>query len=223
MIDVAENIIRLRKSLPKEVTLVAVSKFHPVSALKEAYDAGQRIFGESRAQELEKKVQEMPNDVSWHFIGHLQTNKVRSVVPIVTMIQSVDSEKLLTLINEEAARAGKVIDVLLELHVAKEDSKYGFSVADCESLARNGRLSGLENVRICGVMGMATNTDSETEIRNEFHRLKEVFLLLKSGEMKDNPAFKEISMGMSDDYQFAIEEGSTMVRIGSHIFGNRTY
>lgn len=223
MIDVAENIIRLRKSLPKEVTLVAVSKFHPVSALKEAYDAGQRIFGESRAQELEKKAQEMPNDVSWHFIGHLQTNKVRSVVPIVTMIQSVDSEKLLTLINEEAARVGKVIDVLLELHVAKEDSKYGFSVADCESLARNGRLSELENVRICGVMGMATNTDSETEIRNEFHRLKEVFLLLKSGEMKDNPAFKEISMGMSDDYQLAIEEGSTMVRIGSHIFGNRTY
>lgn len=223
MIDVAENIIRLRKSLPKEVTLVAVSKFHPVSALKEAYDAGQRIFGESRAQELEKKAQEMPNDVSWHFIGHLQTNKVRSVVPIVTMIQSVDSEKLLTLINEEAARAGKVIDVLLELHVAKEDSKYGFSVADCESLARNGRLSELENVRICGVMGMATNTDSETEIRNEFHRLKEVFMLLKSGEMKDTPAFKEISMGMSDDYQLAIEEGSTMVRIGSHIFGNRTY
>lgn len=147
MIDVAENIIRLRKSLPKEVTLVAVSKFHPVSALKEAYDAGQRIFGESRAQELEKKAQEMPNDVSWHFIGHLQTNKVRSVVPIVTMIQSVDSEKLLTLINEEAARAGKVIDVLLELHVAKEDSKYGFSVADCESLPGTGgfpswRMSG---------------------------------------------------------------------------------
>ena len=217
MIDVAENIKQMKKELPQSVTLVAVSKFHPTEALMVAYDAGQRAFGESRAQELVQKAATMPSDVQWHFIGHLQTNKVKAVVPIVTLIHSVDSDKLLTAINAEAEKIGKIVDVLLELHVAQEETKYGFD------LEETGVFDNCRNVRVRGVMGMATNTDNETEIRKEFQRIVGVFREMKSGIMAKNPAFDIVSMGMSDDYRIAVEEGSTMVRVGSHIFGPRQY
>lgn len=223
MVNVAENIEQIKKELPLCVTLVAVSKFHPIEALKAAYGAGQRAFGESRAQELAQKAAEMPSDVKWHFIGHLQTNKVKVVVPIASLIHSVDSEKLLLAIDAEAAKINRVSDVLLELHVAQEDSKYGFDAESLRHCTENGVFERCRNVRIRGVMGMATNTDDETEIRNEFRRIVQMFKDLKSGVMHTNPAFDVVSMGMSDDYRIAVEEGTTMVRIGSHIFGPRQY
>ncbi len=224
MTAISQAIHTLQGSLPKEVDLVAVSKFHPVEALMEAYNAGQRIFGESRAQELIKKVQEMPDDVEWHFIGHLQTNKVKSIIPIVSLIHSIDSEKLLRTVDEEAGKAGRIVDVLLELHVAQEESKFGFTPEDCLRLAGDdGTFASLKNVRIRGVMGMATNTEDEAEIAKEFHAIRAVFDTLKQGAMSANPEFSIVSMGMSDDYEIAIAEGSTMVRVGSKIFGPRQY
>lgn len=223
MINVKENIRKLQDSLPKGVGLVAVSKFHPVELLREAYDAGQRIFGESRAQELLQKVEQMPGDVKWHFIGHLQTNKVRAIVPYVAMIHSIDSEKLLRVVDSEAERAGRVVDVLLQLHVAQEETKYGMTADECVAMVESGVLAELTHVRVCGVMGMATNTDDENEIRVEFRKIKQVFDLLHEGCLHDSDCFREISMGMSDDYQIAVEEGSTLVRVGHSIFGERQY
>lgn len=223
MTDIVKNIREIRSTLPSAVRLVAVSKFHPVESIRLAYDGGQRIFGESRAQELVEKAAVMPEDVDWHFIGHLQTNKVRTVVPIVRMIESVDSVKLLCKINEEAERIGKVVDVLLELHVAKEETKSGFLPEELDSIFACEGFAGCHNVRICGVMGMATNTDDELQVRVDFRNIKQVFDRLKAGSMSGNDFFREISMGMSDDYLLAIKEGSTMVRIGSHIFGARQY
>lgn len=223
MINVKENIRKLQDSLPKGVGLVAVSKFHPVELLREAYDAGQRIFGESRAQELLQKVGQMPDDVKWHFIGHLQTNKVRAIVPYVAMIHSIDSEKLLRVVDSEAERAGRVVDVLLQLHVAQEETKYGMIADECVAMVESGVLAELTHVRVCGVMGMATNTDDENEIRAEFRKIKQVFDLLHEGCLHDSDCFREISMGMSDDYQIAVEEGSTLVRVGHSIFGERQY
>lgn len=223
MINVKENIRKLQDSLPKGVGLVAVSKFHPVELLREAYDAGQRIFGESRAQELLQKVGQMPDDVKWHFIGHLQTNKVRAIVPYVAMIHSIDSEKLLRVVDSEAERAGRVVDVLLQLHVAQEETKYGMTADECVAMVESGVLAELSHVRVCGVMGMATNTDDENEIRAEFRKIKQVFDLLHEGCLHDSDCFREISMGMSDDYQIAVEEGSTLVRVGHSIFGERQY
>lgn len=223
MINVKENIRKLQDSLPKGVGLVAVSKFHPVELLREAYDAGQRIFGESRAQELLQKVGQMPDDVKWHFIGHLQTNKVRAIVPYVAMIHSIDSEKLLRVVDSEAERAGRVVDVLLQLHVAQEETKYGMTADECVAMVESGVLAELTHVRVCGVMGMATNTDDEYEIRAEFRKIKQVFDLLHEGCLHDSDCFREISMGMSDDYQIAVEEGSTLVRVGHSIFGERQY
>lgn len=223
MINVKENIRKLQDSLPKGVGLVAVSKFHPVELLREAYDAGQRIFGESRAQELLQKVGQMPDDVKWHFIGHLQTNKVRAIVPYVAMIHSIDSEKLLRVVDSEAERAGRVVDVLLQLHVAQEETKYGMTADECVVMVESGVLAELTHVRVCGVMGMATNTDDENEIRAEFRKIKQVFDLLHEGCLHDSDCFREISMGMSDDYQIAVEEGSTLVRVGHSIFGERQY
>lgn len=223
MINVKENIRELQDSLPKGVGLVAVSKFHPVELLREAYDAGQRIFGESRAQELLLKVGQMPDDVKWHFIGHLQTNKVRAIVPYVAMIHSIDSEKLLRVVDSEAERAGRVVDVLLQLHVAQEETKYGMTADECVAMVESGVLAELTHVRVCGVMGMATNTDDENEIRAEFRKTKQVFDLLHEGCLHDSDCFREISMGMSDDYQIAVEEGSTLVRVGHSIFGERQY
>lgn len=223
MINAKENIRKLQDSLPKGVGLVAVSKFHPVELLREAYDAGQRIFGESRAQELLQKVGQMPDDVKWHFIGHLQTNKVRAIVPYVAMIHSIDSEKLLRVVDSEAERAGRVVDVLLQLHVAQEETKYGMTADECVAMVESGVLAELTHVRVCGVMGMATNTDDENEIRAEFRKIKQVFDLLHEGCLHDSDCFREISMGMSDDYQIAVDEGSTLVRVGHSIFGERQY
>lgn len=223
MINVKENIRKLQDSLPKGVGLVAVSKFHPVELLREAYDAGQRVFGESRAQELLQKVGQMPDDVKWHFIGHLQTNKVRAIVPYVAMIHSIDSEKLLRVVDSEAERAGRVVDVLLQLHVAQEETKYGMTADECVAMVESGVLAELTHVRVCGVMGMATNTDDENEIRAEFRKIKQVLDLLHEGCLHDSDCFREISMGMSDDYQIAVEEGSTLVRVGHSIFGERQY
>lgn len=221
--SIADNIKQIKEELPQGVTLVAVSKFHPVESLMEAYNAGQRVFGESRAQELVLKATAMPMDVQWHFIGHLQTNKVKTVVPIVSMIHSVDSEKLLEAIDAEAEKIGRTVDVLLELHVAQEETKYGFDTAALERCSADGVFARCRNVRVRGVMGMATNTDDEREIRNEFKKIVGMFAKLKAGVMSGNPMFNEISMGMSDDYKIAVAEGSTMVRIGSHIFGPRQY
>lgn len=220
---ISDQIKIITETLPDGVELVAVSKFHPVEALKEAYDAGQRIFGESRVQEISQKRLLMPDDVQWHFIGHLQTNKVRQLVPYVSLIHSVDSIKLLESINAESARIGKVVDVLLQLHVAQEETKFGFTCEDCVDLVDKGVLDRLPNVRVCGVMGMATNTDDMGKVREEFKSIKNVFDTLKQRYFADKPYFKEISMGMSDDYHIAMEEGSTLVRIGTTIFGSRGY
>lgn len=221
MSNIGDRITTIVNALPEGVRLVAVSKFHPIVSLQEAYNAGQRIFGESRVQEILQKCKLMPDDVQWHFIGHLQTNKVRQLVPFVSLIHSVDSRKLLVCIDSEARRADKVVNVLLQLHVAEEETKFGFTCDDCVSMVAEGLLDDLKNVRVCGVMGMATNTDDADVVRNEFKAIKAVYDTLKSGYFFDKPYFMEVSMGMSDDYTIAIEEGSTLVRVGSSIFGAR--
>ena len=221
--SVASEIIRFTDELPANVRLVAVSKFHPVEKLMEAYSAGQRIFGESRVQELVQKAQEMPADVQWHFIGHLQTNKVRALLPHVSLIHSVDSERLLDCIDKEAERIGRTVDVLLQIHVAQEEAKFGFTLQEITQLANSGKLTAMSHVRVVGVMAMATNTDDDAEIRREFAEAHHVFYTLKDGCFFGDEHFCELSMGMSDDYRLAIAEGSTMVRIGITIFGAREY
>lgn len=221
--DVADRLAAILATIPSGVKLVAVSKFHPVEALREAYDAGQRLFGESRAQELSAKYRQMPSDVEWHFIGHLQTNKVRQIIPCVSMIHSVDSVKLLNCIDAEARRAGRIVDVLLQLHVAQEVTKSGMTPDECVELAEAGSFGGLMNVRVRGVMGMATFTDDLDQVRGEFRSIRRTFLRLQSGYFAGDDNFSEISMGMSDDYRVAIDEGSTLVRIGTSIFGPRQY
>lgn len=221
--SVASEIIRFTDELPANVRLVAVSKFHLVEKLMEAYSAGQRIFGESRVQELVQKAQEMPADVQWHFIGHLQTNKVRALLPHVSLIHSVDSERLLDCIDKEAERIGRTVDVLLQIHVAQEEAKFGFTLQEITQLANSGKLTAMSHVRVVGVMAMATNTDDDAEIRREFAEAHHVFYTLKDGCFFGDEHFCELSMGMSDDYRLAIAEGSTMVRIGTTIFGAREY
>lgn len=221
--SVASEIIRFTDELPANVRLVAVSKFHPVEKLMEAYSAGQRIFGESRVQELVQKAQAMPADVQWHFIGHLQTNKVRALLPHVSLIHSVDSERLLDCIDKEAERIGRTVDVLLQIHVAQEEAKFGFTLQEITQLANSGKLTAMSHVRVVGVMAMATNTDDDAEIRREFAEAHHVFYTLKDGCFFGDEHFCELSMGMSDDYRLAIAEGSTMVRIGTTIFGAREY
>ncbi len=220
---IADNITRLHGELPAGVKLVAVSKFHPVERLTEAYEAGQRIFGENRAQELVAKAPLLPADVQWHFIGKLQTNKVRMIMPHVSMIQSIDSLKLLALVDKEAARIGRTVDVLLQLHVAQEETKSGFTVDELLEAADAGQLQGFEHVRLCGVMGMASLTDDQEQVRREFARIKSTFETLRGGVLAGCDGFTEVSMGMSDDWPLAVEEGSTMVRIGTDIFGPREY
>ena len=215
---IANKITSLQASLPQGVKLVAVSKFHPVESLIEAYEAGQRIFGESRVQELLTKHEALPKDIEWQMIGHLQTNKVRQIVPFVSLIQSVDSVRLIECINREAERIGRVVDILLEIHVAQEESKTGWQYDELVDYLKSEAFTSLRNVRVRGVMGMATNTDDEAIIRNDFERLAEC-----KHELTDlfGAEFDTLSMGMSDDYELAIECGSTMVRIGSSIFGSR--
>lgn len=218
---IAEHIQMLRASLPEGVTLVAVSKFHPAEALMEAYEAGQRIFGESRAQELVAKQKELPADIEWHFIGTLQTNKVKDIAPFIHTIHSIDSLKLLQEVNKQAAKHNRIIRVLLEIHVAEEETKHGMTPDECRALL-DADLSALTHIRIGGLMGMATFTDDMERVRSEFRQLAALFRELKEKhpELAD---FKELSMGMSHDYQIAVEEGSTMVRIGTDIFGERQY
>ena len=221
MIDVQQNIAAIRQHIPSGVTLICVSKFHTAETIMQAYDAGERDFGESRVQELLLKQQTLPADIRWHFIGHLQTNKVRQIVPFVHMIHSVDSVRLLEIINREAEKIGRRVKVLLEVHVAKEETKSGFMPEEITSL--NTKLSTLNYIEICGIMGMATNTDDQAEWRRCFREIKSIGQqLLNHSELLNNSA-PQISMGMSDDYLVAIEEGSTMVRIGSSIFGERQY
>ena len=223
MSHIQDEIKRIQAELPESVRLVAVSKFHPVEALQEAYDAGQRIFGESKVQEMTQKHEVLPKDIEWHFIGHLQTNKIKYMAPYVALIHGVDSYKLLAEINKQAAKAGRIIPCLLQIHIAQEETKFGFSTDECRTMLEAGEWKALNHVRIAGVMGMATNTEDEAQIAREFHTLADFFRHAKETYFKDAPDFKEISMGMSDDYPLAIEEGSTLIRIGSRIFGQRNY
>lgn len=219
---IKENLNNVRSTIPENVTLIAVSKTKPVSDLQEAYDAGQRIFGENKALEMRDKYQELPKDIQWHFIGHLQTNKIKYIAPFVTLIHSIDSASLLEAVNKEAAKNNRVIDCLLQFHIAQEETKFGLDMEEAKTMIESDNFKKLNNVRIVGVMGMATFTDDENQVRNEFKTLKNIFDTLKENYFKDD-SFKEISMGMSDDYPIAIEEGATMVRVGSKIFGARNY
>ena len=221
--DIQKNIKEVLTQLPPHVRLVAVSKFHPNEAIEAAYAGGQRIFGESREQELSLKQAALPKDIEWHFIGHLQTNKVKYIAPYIAMIDAVDSYKLLAEINRQAEKCGRTIPCLLEIHIAEEDTKYGFTFDTCRQMLEEGNWKQLKNVTISGVMGMATNTEDESEIRREFARLHEFFNELKTTHFNGCETFREISMGMSHDYLLAIKEGSTMVRVGSKIFGERVY
>lgn len=218
------TIKEIRNQLPDQVRLVAVSKFHPIQAIEEAYAAGQRIFGESKVQEMDEKHAALPSDIEWHFIGHLQTNKVKYIVPYVSMIHAVDSYKLLAEINKQAAKYGRTIPCLLEIHIAQEDSKFGFTFQECRDMLKAGEWQSLTHVDICGVMGMATNIDNEAQVYHEFETIYHFFEELKSTYFKAaSSSFKEVSMGMSHDYPLAIRAGSTLVRIGSKIFGERNY
>lgn len=220
---IAENIREIQKELPQGVRLVAVSKFHPNEAIEEAYHAGQRIFGESKVQEMTAKHESLPQDIEWHFIGHLQTNKVKYIVPYVTLIHSIDSHKLLIEVNKQAAKVNRKIDCLIQLHIALEETKFGFNMSECRELFSSGILKDLKNIRICGLMGMATNTDNTEQIRSEFHLLNKFFQEIKRKWFAEESSFKELSMGMSHDYHEAITEGSTLIRVGSKIFGERIY
>ncbi|MDR2763422.1 MAG: YggS family pyridoxal phosphate-dependent enzyme [Tannerella sp.] len=218
MSTIAGNIARIRSGLPAGVTLLAVSKFHPVEALREAYDAGQRVFGENRVQELLAKQPLLPPDIEWHFIGSLQTNKVKHIAPFIHTIQSIDSLTLLKEVDRQAARCNRALRILLEIHIAAETSKHGFSPDECRTLLRHGRADACPHVCIGGLMGMATFTDNMEQVRQEFCSLRTLFDELKpiAGD-----AFDTLSMGMSGDYPVAIEEGSTFIRVGTAIFGER--
>ncbi|MBQ1990217.1 MAG: YggS family pyridoxal phosphate-dependent enzyme [Rikenellaceae bacterium] len=218
--SVKSQLERVRATLPEGVTLVAVSKTHPIDAIKEAYEAGQRVFGESRPQELRAKYEALPHDIEWHMIGHLQTNKIKYIAPFVAMIHSVDSERLAEAIQVQAAKCNRTIDVLLEIHVAEEESKSGWAIEDLRAAVASGLFERLPNVRVRGVMGIATNTDDTERIVSDFVQLRiyKEELAAHFGEQ-----FDTLSMGMSDDYPTAIAAGSTMVRIGSTIFGERDY
>lgn len=220
---IKENLNIVRATVPSNVTLIAVSKTKPVSDLQKAYDAGQRIFGENKALEMRDKHQALPDDIQWHFIGHLQTNKIKYIAPFVTLIHAIDSLSLLESVNKEAAKNNRVIDCLLQFHIAQEETKFGLDLEEARSMLESESYKKLKNINICGVMGMATFTDDAAQVRNEFKSLKNIFETLKENYFKENESFKEISMGMSDDYPIAIEEGATMVRVGSKIFGARNY
>jgi PLP dependent protein len=223
IMSVTENINQIKIKLPTNVKLVAVSKFHPIEAILEAYRAGQRIFAESRVQELCEKQPTCPKDIDWHFIGHLQTNKIKLIVPFVSLIHGVDSLKLLKEINKEGEKIGRIIPCLLQIHIAQEETKFGLSFDECRDCLSTEILKELKFIHLRGLMGMATLTDDSTQIHAEFKSLKSFFMELKKDFFMDESSFCELSMGMSDDYNIAIEEGSTMVRIGSAIFGARVY
>jgi len=220
---IQERLMQLRQQLPAHVKLIAVSKTMPDALIMEAYAAGQRLFGENKAQELSAKMERLPKDIQWHFIGHLQTNKVKYIAPQVHMIESVDSLKLLTEINRQAAKNNRIIRCLLQFHIAEEDTKFGLDLPEAQALLEAIPAASLHNVRICGVMGMATFTEDFSQVRREFRQLKSLFDTIKHKYFAGDAGFSEISMGMSGDFLIAIEEGSSMVRIGSSIFGERNY
>ena len=221
--SIKANLQEVLAGITKDVTLVAVSKFHPNESIMEAYEAGQRIFGESKVQEMTQKYETLPKDIEWHFIGHLQSNKIKYMAPYVTMIHAIDSLSLLKEIDKHAKKVNRTISCLLQIHIAKEETKFGFSFDECRTMLNEEEWKKLDNIRICGVMGMATNCDDQKEIREEFNSLHTFFKEIKEEYFKDEESFREISMGMSGDYEIAIEEGSTMVRVGSKIFGERIY
>jgi len=223
MSEVKENLEKLVAKLPHGVRLVAVSKFHPVEAVREAYDAGQRLFGENRAQELIAKAPQLPDDIRWHFIGHLQRNKVRAIMPYVSVIESIDSVDLLKLVEKEAARIDRTVDVLLQLHVAQESTKSGFSIEEVLAAATAGELEGYDHVHVCGVMAMASLTDDKKQIEREFDLVRRTYLALKDDCFDESEWFNELSMGMSDDWPIAVQQGATLVRVGTAIFGEREY
>ena len=219
--SLAERLRQLKSELPENVRLLAVSKLQSESVIMEAYRAGQRIFGENRAQELLPKYEHLPKDIEWHFIGHLQVNKVKYIVPFIHTIQSIDSLRLAETVNKEAEKYNRKIRVLLQIHIAQEEQKFGFSFDEVEDLLKNNRFESMKNLDISGLMGMATLTGDQTQIRHEFNRLHRFFLQIKTGYFAGNHSFNELSIGMSDDYPIAVEEGSTIVRIGSKLFGAR--
>ncbi|MBB1194081.1 YggS family pyridoxal phosphate-dependent enzyme [Flavobacterium sp. SOK18b] len=218
--SIATNLLGIKTSLPEHVTLVAVSKTKPVSDLMEAYEAGQRIFGENKIQEMADKWEEMPKDIQWHMIGHVQTNKVKFMAPFVSLIHGVDSLKLLQEINKQALKNNRIIDCLLQIYIAEEETKFGLDQDELDSLLASNEFKELKNIQIVGLMGMATFTDNKDQIKKEFTQLKTIFDKTKNLEIEKCP-LETLSMGMSGDYQLAIECGSTMVRIGSSIFGGR--
>jgi hypothetical protein len=223
MYDVQENLREVLDSLPAGVKLVAISKYHPNEYIEAAYAMGQRIFGESHEQELREKHTTLPQDIEWHFIGHLQTNKVKYIAPYVSMVEAVDSLKLLREIEKQAAKCGRVINVLLELHIAEEATKYGLTLDQCRELLAGGEWRQMPHVRICGLMMMASNVDDEQQIANEFDTAARFFDEVKADYFADDDNFCERSWGMSDDYPIAVAHRSTMVRIGTRIFGPRVY
>ncbi|MEI6576663.1 MAG: YggS family pyridoxal phosphate-dependent enzyme [Bacteroidota bacterium] len=219
--SITENISLLKSSLPQSVRLVAVSKTRSISEILDAYHAGQSIFGENRVQEIQKKAPLLPADIEWHLIGHLQSNKVKQILPFVSLIHSVDSFNLLQEINREAIKMNRVIPCLIQFHIAREESKTGFSTVEFFQSVSPLILESLKNVMINGVMGIASFTSDESIVRSEFQLLRKIYLILKDQYFKDTPGFRDISMGMSDDYPIAIEEGSTLIRVGTAIFGSR--
>jgi len=218
---IQENLTKIRQTIPSNVTLVAVSKTKPVELLEEVYATGQRVFGENKVQEMTDKYEQMPKDIQWHLIGHLQSNKVKFIAPFVAMIHSVDSMKLLKEINKEAKKNNRIIDCLLQFHIAEEETKFGLSIEEATEIIETKEFVEMQHISIVGIMGMASFTKNQEQVRQEFRTLESYFKILKSHFFKFNTDFKEISMGMSGDYLLAIEEGSTMVRVGSSIFGTR--
>ena len=218
---IEENLKQVKEQIPENVTLVAVSKTKPVSEIEKLYAVGQRVFGENKVQELVDKYEVLPKDIQWHLIGHLQTNKVKYIAPFVSLIHSIDSFKLLREVNKEAKKNNRIIDCLLQFHVAQEDTKFGLSMDEANEILSSKEFVEMQNVSIVGLMGMASFVDDEEQVKNEFRTLEQYFQVIKSHYFKFNDHFTEISMGMSGDFQLAIEEGSTMVRVGSSIFGTR--
>lgn len=221
--SIADNLKQVLAELPQGVRLVAVSKFHPNEAIEEAYRAGQRIFGESKVQEMTAKYESLPKDIEWHFIGHLQSNKIKYMIPYVSMIHGIDTYKLLAEVNKQAVKAGRIINCLLQIHVAQEETKFGFSPDECRQMLEAGEWKSLTHVHICGLMGMASNTEDTGLINREFRLLSQLFNEFKDTWFADSDNFRELSMGMSHDYHEAIVAGSTLVRVGSYIFGERNY
>ena len=221
LMDIQNNINEIKKSLPERVKLVAVTKTRPSEIIMEAYEGGHRIFGENKAQEMMQKYEELPKDIDWHFIGHLQSNKVKYIAHFVSMIHGIDSFRILQKVNKEAAKAGRIIPCMLQFHIARESTKFGLSFEEACAILESGLFSEMNNVAIAGVMGMATFTDDTEQVKDEFRTLRMIFEKLRVKYFMNKSEFSDISMGMSDDYTLALEEGSTIVRIGSKIFGSR--